>query len=82
VSIRPEIRGRFEKQGVYLTRQNLQMGNLDGREHQEAIMWLAEEERKTTQRESARYSLMLFFTIVAAVAAIIAAWPVVKDWIK
>jgi hypothetical protein len=56
------------------------MGNLDGREHQEAIMWLAEEEHKATWREAKRYWWMLGFTIAAAVAASIAAWPVVKEW--
>jgi len=81
MSIRPESRQKFETQGVYLTQQNLQMGNLDGREHQEAIMWLAEEEHKVSRREANRYWSMLGFTIVAAVAASIAAWPVVKEWL-
>jgi hypothetical protein len=81
MSIRPESRSKFEKQGIYLTRQNLQIGNMDGQEHQEAIIWLAEEERKTSRREAMRYWWMLAFTIVAAVAASIAAWPVVKEWL-
>jgi hypothetical protein len=44
VSIRPDSRAKFEKQGVLLTKLNLQMGNLDGPEQQEAIRWIAERE--------------------------------------
>ena len=79
MSIRLESRAKFEKQGIYLTRQNLQMGNLDGREHQEAIIWLAEQERTADQGDTVHYRLMLGFTIVAAFGALIAAWPVVKQ---
>jgi hypothetical protein len=79
--IRSESRVKFEKQGVYLTRLNVQMGNMEAREQQEAITWLAEEEHKSATQETARYRLMLFFTFVAAAAALVAAWPVVKDWI-
>jgi hypothetical protein len=38
--------------------------------------------RGRKRRDSVRYKWMLAFTIVAAVAALIAAWPVVKDWLK
>lgn len=80
MNIRPESQAKFARQGVYLTRQNIQMGNMDGREHQEAVAWLAEEEHKAARREAVRYKWMLGFTIIAAVAASIAAWPVIKDW--
>jgi hypothetical protein len=79
MSIRPESRAKFEKQGVFLTQLNVQMENMGGPEQQEAISWLAEEQRNTSWRETVRYSLMLGFTFVAAVGAIIAAWPVVRD---
>jgi hypothetical protein len=81
MSIRAESRAKFEKQGVYLTRQNIQMENMHGRELQEALIWLAEDEHKTRDRESKRYWWMLGFTIVAAVSASIAAWPIVKEWL-
>jgi len=71
--IRPESRAKFEKQGVFLTKLHLQMGNMDGPEQQEAVSWIAEQERASKQRDSVRYGWMLFFTIAAAVAASIAA---------
>jgi hypothetical protein len=79
--IRPESRAKFEKQGVLLTRLNLQMGNMDGPEQQEAIRWIAEQEHARERRDVARYRMMLFFTVVAALAASIAAWPIVKEWL-
>ena len=79
--IRPESRAKFEKQGVFLTKLNLQMGNMDGPEQQEAVSWIAEQERASKQRDSVRYGWMLFFTIAAAMAASIAAWPIVKEWL-
>ena len=81
MSIRPESRVKFEKQGVLLTRLNLQMGNMGGPEQQEAISWLAEKERESEKRDNVRYGWMLFFTVVAAVGALIAALPVVRDWL-
>jgi hypothetical protein len=81
MSIRPESRAKFEKQGVLLTRVNLQMGNMDGPEQQEAIRWIGEQQHTSERRDTARYRMMLFFTIVAALAASIAAWPIVKEWL-
>lgn len=79
MSIRPESRTKFERQGVFLTQLNIQMGNMDGPEQQEAISWLAEEDRNAGWRDKVRYRWMLGFTVVAAAGAVIAAWPVVKD---
>ncbi len=81
MSIRLESRVKFEKQGVLLTKLNLQMGNMDGPEQQEAVSWIAEQQRASEQRDAVRYRWMLFFTIVAAMAASIAAWPTVKTWL-
>jgi Bacterial regulatory helix-turn-helix protein, lysR family len=78
--IRPESRAMFEKQGVYLTRQNLQMENMLEPDRREALNWLSEQERKTNERDTTRYRWMLGFSIVAAVSASIAAWPVVTGW--
>ena len=45
MSIRPESRAKFERQGVLLTKLNLEMGNMDGPEQQETVSWIAEQER-------------------------------------
>jgi hypothetical protein len=81
MSIRPDSRAKFEKQGVFLTKRNLEMENMDGPEQLEAVSWLAEQERFSKRRDCVQYGLMLLFTIIAAVSAMIAAWPVVKDWL-
>jgi hypothetical protein len=81
MSMRPDSRKKFEQQGVFLTRLNLQMGNMAGPDQQDAISWLAEEDRQSKKRDRIRYRWMLFFTIVAAVGALIAACPVVKEWL-
>jgi hypothetical protein len=81
MSIRPESRAKFEQQGALLTKLNLQMGNMDGPEQQEAVSWIAEQERASERRDSLRYRWMLCFTIVAAAAALIAAWPTVREWL-
>jgi hypothetical protein len=80
MNIRPVSQAKFAKQGVRLTLLNILMGNMDGRENQEAIDWLAVEERRADRREAVRFRWMLLFTVVAAVAASIAAWPVIKEW--
>jgi hypothetical protein len=68
---------KFKKQGVDLTLRNLQMGNMDGPETQEAVSWIEEQEHAANQRDR----LMLIFTIIAAAAALVAAWPTVKEWV-
>jgi hypothetical protein len=81
MSITPEHRKKFEKQGYDLTRQCLQMGIVDRQENIAAQAWLTEQERKRRRSETWRFWWMLIFTIVAAVGASIAAWPIVKDWV-
>ena len=81
MSVRPENRAKFEKQGVLLTKLNLQMGNMDGPEQQDAVRWIAEQQRASERRDATRYRTMIFFTVVAALAASISAWPVVKEWL-
>jgi hypothetical protein len=78
--IQPESRATFEKQGVSLTKMNVQMGNMDGRVQLEALHWIAEQERESTRRDNLRYWSMLFVAVVAALGAVIAAWPVVREW--
>jgi hypothetical protein len=78
--IRPESRATFENQGVSLTKMNVQMGNMDGRVQLEALHWIAEQERESTRRDNLRYWSMPFVAVVAALGAVIAAWPVVREW--
>jgi hypothetical protein len=73
MNIRPESRAKFKKQGVFLTQHHLTMNNMEPTEKLEIVAWLAEEEARSKKWETIRYSLMLGATIVAAVAAIIAA---------
>ena len=49
-----ESRATFEKQGVSLTKMNVQMGNMDGRVQLEALHWIAEQERESTRRDNLR----------------------------
>jgi hypothetical protein len=56
------------------------LGNMDAGENQEALDWLAGEEHKAERREAKRYRWMLFFMVIAAFAALTAAWPVIKEW--
>jgi len=81
MSVRPESRAKFEKQGVFLTRLEFQSGNMVPPENREAVTWLAEQEHKNKWQETVRYWWMLGFTIVAAATATIGAWPVVKAWL-
>lgn len=54
---------------------------MDAHERLDAVKWLAEKEQEISQKEATRYGWMLGFTIIAAVGASIAAWPVVKEWL-
>jgi hypothetical protein len=81
MEIRPQSREKFKRQGVFLTRLHLKMNNMDPSEKNEMVMWLAEEERESKRQELLQFRWMLAVTIVAAAAAIIAAWPVVTGWI-
>jgi hypothetical protein len=74
MNIRPESRAKFKRQGVFLTEHHLKINNMEPTEKLEIVAWLAEEEARSKKWETIRYSLMLGVTIVAAVAAIIAAW--------
>jgi hypothetical protein len=46
----------------------------------EAAEWLREQRDRDERRDAVRFWGMLFLTFVAAVAACIAAWPIIKNW--
>jgi hypothetical protein len=83
MTISPDNQKLFESMGVDAVRIDLLSGfegNVKiprGPARDEAKEWLGEEERKQRRRER----LMLGLTVVAAVAASIAAWPIIKDWL-
>jgi hypothetical protein len=80
VTVTPANRKRFERLGVATVRLDLQWGVFvePGDDRNQALEWLAEQDRATACREAFKYRAMLILTLVAAVAACIAAWPVVK----
>jgi hypothetical protein len=79
--IRPEQRAKFERMGLAFVRQWLQMGVVDSVENLEVQQWIMEESRRVERKETLRYWGMLVMTFIAAVAAVIAAVPVVKEWL-
>jgi type IV secretory pathway component VirB8 len=64
--------------GLPLVQQYLQMSITDPTENVEAQRWISEQTRKNERREQWRYHVMLWLTFIAAVAAVIAALPVVQ----
>jgi type IV secretory pathway component VirB8 len=83
MAIRPASRAKFKKLGLQYVRKDIGFGFsiADEQETAEAKEWMHEEETKLARRESWRFWSMLIFTLIAAVAACIAAVPVIKDWI-
>jgi hypothetical protein len=67
---------------VNLTRLYLQMGIIDKQENIDAQHWLEEQDRKNLLQENRRYWWMLGFTVIAAVMGSIAAWPIIKEWVR
>src|ERR1700730_4133459 len=83
MAISPSSRAKFEKLGLQYVRKDIGMGFslTDGQERVEAQEWMHEQQTKLERRETFRYWSMLVFTLIAAVAACIAAEPIVKVWI-
>jgi hypothetical protein len=82
--VRPESRTKFERLGIDYVRKDIGFGFTiqDGEETREAQEWMFEQNRRLEMRESLRFWAMLLFTVIAAVGAVIAAIPVIKDWLK
>ena len=86
-------RSRYEAIGLTAIRRELEVGNvqyLHGEvQRRQAREWVveqeakAQEERENARRlENRRFIASLFVSIIAAVAAVIAAWPVIKEWFR
>jgi hypothetical protein len=80
--IRPESRQKFEYLSLPFVKADVFVGMAvkDQDERREAVEWIREQEEQLAARDSFRFWAMLLFTVVAAVAACIAAWPIVKEW--
>jgi hypothetical protein len=87
VTITPNNRKLFESMGVDAVRIDLLRvfeGNQKippGPARDQALEWLKEQEVEQRRGETWRYRIMVWLTLVAAVAACIAAWPIVKGWL-
>jgi hypothetical protein len=81
--IRPENRARFEQMGIELVRIDLLRGFEGGMLRNEGLRqqadeWITEQDRKNRRYERLRDLALIVLTAIAAGAAMIAAWPVVK----
>jgi hypothetical protein len=83
VAINPASRAKFKEMGLNAVRGDIGRGWLipDYEESMEAREWVREQEIKLEGYDRWRFWSMLIFTLVAAVAACIAAWPILKEWI-
>jgi len=86
--ISPENRKLFESMGTDAVRIDLLRG-FEGNERiprgparQEALEWLTEEDGRRHRRETRRHWTIMLFTAIAAIAACIAAWPIVESWLS
>jgi hypothetical protein len=85
MAISPENRKKFEKYGLDMIRLDYVEGGrrlIGPPNRSEAQEWIAEKVARDEHRETSRYRAMLFLTVVAAIAAVIAAVPVVQAWIS
>src|SRR5436190_19262538 len=53
-----------------------------GSKRQEAFEWLVEDGGKQRRRETRHYWGIVVLTAIAAIAACIAAWPIVGGWLS
>jgi hypothetical protein len=47
-----------------------------------ATAWLAEKDKTRTWKDNVRFWTLLGVAVISAIAAVIAAWPVVVMWIR
>jgi len=76
---RQNWRKAFKLLGRETLRLQLVRNDFAGEYRDEAIKWLREEDDKADAIERRKYWTMLIVTGIAAIAALIAAWPVIKE---
>jgi hypothetical protein len=80
MTVSPQNRAQFEIMGPAGLRTDMVTGNYikSADTLNQAHEWLREQESIRDRRESLRFWFIIFLTAVAAIAACIAAWPVIK----
>jgi hypothetical protein len=88
MTITPDNRKMFQQMGTDAVRIDLLRG-FEGNERiprgparQEALDWLAEQDGKQRRRETRHYWGIVVLTAIAAIAACIAAWPIIEGWLS
>ena len=79
-TIRPATRAKFERLGLAFVRQRYGMDGYHDQENAEAQHWVVEQDRKQARQQRIQFHAVLWLTFLGTVAACIAAWPVVKEW--
>jgi hypothetical protein len=89
MAISSQNRTRFEGIGLDAVRHELGVGYvkflIGDEQRQQAGEWLAEQDAKGQTDRTFRKRVQitsLIVSLIAAVAAMIAAWPVVRDWLR
>jgi len=84
MTISPEQPAKFEQLGLDFVRNDIALSPIiqDGAESAAALEWMHEQNMRLARRDALRFWCMLTLTIIAAVAASIAAWPVVLEWLE
>ena len=79
----------FEMTGPETLRLQLSRNEFSGEYRQEAIKWLLEKDAEAAAIDRKRFQIISRWAIiggvaavVAAIAGLIAAWPVIKEWIR
>jgi hypothetical protein len=83
MTISPEQRATFEQLGIDFVRNDVALSPIiqDGAESLAALEWMHEQNVRLARRDALRFWWMFTFTFIAAVAASIAAWPVILEWL-
>jgi hypothetical protein len=89
MAISSQNRARFEGIGLDAVRHELGVGYvkflIGDEQRQQAAEWLVEQDAKAKKDRAFRKRVQiasLIVSLVAAIAAVIAAWPVIKDWLR
>ncbi len=78
MAIDPANRAVFEKLGLELVIIDMPIGSLiqDGAMRGQALEWIGEQRAIKQRQDDRRFWAMVILTAIAAIAACIAAWPI------